>query len=162
MVSGSGFAAGDTVAFGSVAATSVRVNSATSITATAPAGTGTVDVTVASASGTSAVGSADQFSYTTAINGYSVALTSSAASVGVGSSVTLTATANQDVGPTPYGLYIYDVTTGVAVAHVPSGASVSALVSQSSATTQRYVAYVTNNGPVNIQAASSPAVVTWS
>jgi hypothetical protein len=64
-VTGTNFAAGDTVAFGGSAATGVTVNSATLITATSPAGTGTVDVTVTGPGGTSATSPADQFTYTT-------------------------------------------------------------------------------------------------
>ena len=45
-ISGSGFASTTAVRFGSTAATSLTVDSATEITATSPAGTGTVDVTV--------------------------------------------------------------------------------------------------------------------
>ena len=45
-ITGTGFATGATVRFGTVAATGVVVNGATSITAIAPAGTGTVNVTV--------------------------------------------------------------------------------------------------------------------
>jgi hypothetical protein len=53
------------VTFGTTAATSFIVNSATSITTTAPAGsTGTVDVTVTGPGGTSATSSADQYIYT--------------------------------------------------------------------------------------------------
>ncbi len=62
-VNGSNFASGDTVAFGTTAATGVTVTSATSLSATAPAGTGTVDVTVSGPSGTSATSPADQFTY---------------------------------------------------------------------------------------------------
>ena len=63
-ITGSGFAAGATVKFGSKAAKNVTVVSAVQITAVAPAGTGTVDVTVKTAIGTSATSSADQFTYT--------------------------------------------------------------------------------------------------
>jgi IPT/TIG domain len=51
------------VRFGSTSATSFTVNSATSISAVSPVGTGTVDVTVSTVGGTSATGTADQFSY---------------------------------------------------------------------------------------------------
>ena len=51
--------------FGTTAATTFTVNSATSITATAPAGAaGTVDVTVTGPGGTSTTGAADHFTYT--------------------------------------------------------------------------------------------------
>ena len=62
-ISGSGFTGATTVDFGSTPASSFTVNSDTSITATAPAGSGTVDVTVVTMAGTSAIASADQFTY---------------------------------------------------------------------------------------------------
>jgi hypothetical protein len=62
-IGGTGFAGASAVKFGSTAAASFTVNSATSITATAPNGIGTVDVTVTTPIGTSATGAADQFSY---------------------------------------------------------------------------------------------------
>jgi hypothetical protein len=65
-ITGSGFAGGDTVSFGGVAATGVTVGSTTSLTATAPAGTGTVDVTVTGPGGASATTAADRYTYTTA------------------------------------------------------------------------------------------------
>jgi IPT/TIG domain len=53
--------------FGATAATSFTVNSATKITATAPAeSAGTVDVTVTATGGTSATGTADQYTYVAA------------------------------------------------------------------------------------------------
>ena len=58
---------GGSVAFGGTAATGVSC-SASSCTATSPAGTGTVNVTVTTAGGTSATGSADQFTYTASAN----------------------------------------------------------------------------------------------
>jgi hypothetical protein len=65
-ITGSHFTAATGVSFGSVAAT-FTVNSDTQITAVAPAQVaGTVDVTVATPSGTSAVVSADHFTYTAA------------------------------------------------------------------------------------------------
>jgi hypothetical protein len=63
-IAGSNFLTGASVTFGHVPATNVVVNSTgTSITVTVPAGTGTVDVTVTTPSGTSAISSADQFTY---------------------------------------------------------------------------------------------------
>ena len=60
-VSGSNLSGGS-VAFGGTAATGVSCT-ASSCSATSPAGTGTVNVTVTTAGGTSATGSADQFTY---------------------------------------------------------------------------------------------------
>ena len=65
-ITGTNFTGATAVKFGTVAASTFTVNSATSITAPAPAGAaGTVDVTVTATGGTSATGSADQFTYTT-------------------------------------------------------------------------------------------------
>jgi Bacterial Ig-like domain (group 3)/Autotransporter beta-domain/IPT/TIG domain len=62
-ITGINFTGVTAVKFGTTAASSFTVNSATSITATSPAGTGTVDLTVTTPGGTSATGSPDQFSY---------------------------------------------------------------------------------------------------
>ena len=62
-ITGSRFAAGATVSFGANAASSVKLNSANSITATAPPGSGTVNVTVTTSDGTSEETPADLFSY---------------------------------------------------------------------------------------------------
>ncbi|MGH3219672.1 MAG: IPT/TIG domain-containing protein, partial [Streptosporangiaceae bacterium] len=165
-VTGTNFAAGDTVSFGGSAAAGVVVNSATSITADAPPGNaqqvgGTVDVTVSGPGGASATGPADEFTYIVSSSTYSISLAASTTAPAVGGSVTLTATANKDIGPTPYGMSIVDASTGVIVSHVGSGSSFTATVSQSSAMTQRYVAEIDNAGGVNIQANSSPVIVTW-
>jgi hypothetical protein len=79
------------VAFGSTAATSFTVNSATQITATAPAGTaGTVDVTVTTPGGTSTTSTADQYTYAAPPTATSV--TPGAGPTGGGTSVTITGT----------------------------------------------------------------------
>ena len=63
-ISGEDFTGATKVKFGSAPAVSFTVLSPTSISATAPAGSaGTVDVTVTNAWGTSATGSADQYTY---------------------------------------------------------------------------------------------------
>jgi large repetitive protein len=63
-ITGTGFTGVTRVKFGSADATSVTVNSPTSLTATSPAGiNGTVDVAVWNASGGSPTSSADQFRY---------------------------------------------------------------------------------------------------
>ena len=63
-ITGTGFTGATAVKFGTYAATSFMVSSATSITATSPAGLGVVDVTVTTPGGTSATSSSDQFSFT--------------------------------------------------------------------------------------------------
>ena len=62
-ITGSNFTGATMVKFGSTAATSFTVNSATQITAISPAGNGKVDVTVTIPGGSSAISSAGQFSY---------------------------------------------------------------------------------------------------
>jgi hypothetical protein len=64
-ITGTNFSSGDTVKFGSTAASTVTVLSATSITAKSPSGTGTVAVRVHNANGTSALVTADKFTYAT-------------------------------------------------------------------------------------------------
>jgi len=61
-ITGTGFVGATAVKFGTAVAT-FSVNSSTTITATAPAGTGTVNVTVTTPGGTSATGTADQYTY---------------------------------------------------------------------------------------------------
>ena len=63
-ITGTNFTGGTSVTFGSTNATSFAVISATQITAIAPPGSlGIVNITVRTASGTSAVSTADQFTY---------------------------------------------------------------------------------------------------
>jgi hypothetical protein len=160
-VTGNGFVAGATVSFGGTPATNVQVASATSLRATAPAGTTTVDVSVTTPGGTSAAGVADEFTRTYATNGYGATLTASGTAPAVGTAVTLTATANKDVGPTPYGLSIVDVTTGAVVVHVGSGTTATTSVSQPAPGAHRYVAQIDSHGGPPVQAVSSPVVVSW-
>jgi hypothetical protein len=65
-ITGTNFTGATGVSFGSTAAQSFTVVSATQITATAPVGTNgqAVDITVTTAGGTSPTGTADQFTYT--------------------------------------------------------------------------------------------------
>ena len=66
-MSGTGFASGDTVDFGSNAASDVTVASGSSLTAVAPPGAeGPVDVTVMNSAGTSATSASDRFTYVAA------------------------------------------------------------------------------------------------
>jgi hypothetical protein len=79
------------VKFGSTAATSFTVISATQITATSPAGSaGTVDITVTTPYGTSAISSADQYTYVAAPTVTAVSPTSG--TTAGGTSVTITGT----------------------------------------------------------------------
>jgi len=62
-ITGTGFATGAVVYFGTTPSPSVSVTSATSITATSPSGSGTVDVTVSGSGVMSATNSADMFAF---------------------------------------------------------------------------------------------------
>ncbi len=97
-ITGTGFAAADTVKFASSAASNVVVGSASSLTATAPPGTaGTVDVTVTDPStGTSATTSADHYTYVTPACAQTPTVTTEPSSVTVtaGQSATFTAAAS--------------------------------------------------------------------
>jgi hypothetical protein len=70
-ITGTDFTGATAVMFGTNAATSVVVVSATSITAVAPAGMGTVDVTVTTPEGTSAIVTADEYTYAPTVTGLS-------------------------------------------------------------------------------------------
>src|SRR5208337_3347918 len=90
-VTGTGFTGTTAVMFGTTAATSYVVNSATSITAVSPAGSaGTVDVTVTTPGGTSATSPADEFTYdpVPVVTG----ITPAAGPVAGGTTVTITGT----------------------------------------------------------------------
>jgi hypothetical protein len=67
-ITGTGFSGATAVKFGTTAAASYTVDSATQITAVSPAGSGTVDVRVTNATGTSATSTADRFTYVAAAN----------------------------------------------------------------------------------------------
>jgi hypothetical protein len=99
------------------------------------------------------------------IPGYSVSLSESTNAVPPGRAITLTAYANQDVGPTPYYLEIYDRNTGGSLAICGSGSSCSTSVSQSSPTTHSFIAYIgsysTTNPPATIAATSGIVSCTW-
>lgn len=96
----------------------------------------------------------------------SVGLSASPTTLGVYGTSTLTATTSSDVGPTPFYTEIFDANTGTRVGVCGFGTSCSANVSQSVATTHRYVAYVSNystaNPPTGVQATSSSSFITWT
>lgn len=96
---------------------------------------------------------------------FAVSLSASRSSYVWTSPAQLTATANADVGPSPYYLEIFDQTTGLNVASCPRGTSCSGPLSESRATTDTFVAYVSGSGgsnpPPSIQATSNVVSVTW-
>jgi len=90
-ITGTNFTGATAVKFGSVTASGITVNSATSITATSPAGSaGVVNITVTTPIGTSTTSAADQFTYLAAPTVTSVSPNSGP--LAGGSSVTITGT----------------------------------------------------------------------
>ena len=84
----------------------------------------------------------------------------------MGTAVTLTATANTDVGPTPYYITIYDETTGAELAVCGTGITCSATVSESSTGSQQFEAFigddVTGTGhPGFVLVSSNQVTATW-
>src|SRR5215472_16439820 len=89
-ITGTNFSGATAVRFGSNAAGSFTVDSASQITATSPAGVGTVNVTVTTENGTSAISSGDRFTYGSAPTVTNVKPNTGPTSCG--SSVTITGT----------------------------------------------------------------------
>jgi len=96
---------------------------------------------------------------------YTASLSASPMSLWPTQYTTLTAVTNQDITYTPYYLDIYDVTAGVYVKICGTGTSCSVSVTQPTATTHTYRAYVSGYPytypPASIQATSSNVSVTW-
>ncbi|HEY7414055.1 MAG TPA: hypothetical protein VH593_02595 [Ktedonobacteraceae bacterium] len=99
-------------------------------------------------------------------NGFSISLTSTAQYTLLGQYVTITATTNADVGPTPYYISVYDQTSQTELAICGTGTICSATVAQSSIGTHSYQAYVgdypaLNSPPGFVLVASSVVSVSW-
>ena len=93
-ITGTGFNGATGVSFGSTPASNFTVNSDTQITATSPAAnlSGAVDVTVTTPNGTSATGSADQFTYLTATAPTVTGINPTSGPASGGTTVTITGT----------------------------------------------------------------------
>ena len=84
----------------------------------------------------------------------------------VGQPVTLTATANTDVGPTPYYITIDSETTGAELAVCGSGTTCTATVAQGLAGTQTFEAFVGDDITGNVHpgfalGSSDQVSVSW-
>jgi hypothetical protein len=99
-------------------------------------------------------------STTTTINTWSISLSANPTSSPVGSSSTITATANQDVGLTVYHIRIYEENTVIKSCY--SGTSCSIPVTKNTAGTYSYVAKVEKIDGTDTQATSNTVTVTWT
>lgn len=94
-----------------------------------------------------------------------VSLTASPTQLYSGQATTLTATASENVGPTPWYIVIYDSTTGQDIQTCGSGTSCSTTVTENQATTQRFQAYIGPSGGTpassGVQSTSPSRTVTW-
>jgi len=93
-------------------------------------------------------------------NGPSITLGASATNVGVGTSVTLSALASIDVGPTPYFIVILDG-SNTAVHVCASGTTCGASVTRTAAGSMTYTAVIGNSSGGSPQALSTSVTVTW-
>jgi hypothetical protein len=91
---------------------------------------------------------------------WSVSLAPSATQAQAGQPVALTATTNQQLGPTPYWLLIEN-DTGSILASCGGGTTCSTTQTETSAATQTFRAYVANANGSDVQATSTPATVQW-
>lgn len=98
--------------------------------------------------------------------GFSISLSASSTLALVGTSVTVTATTNPDVGPTPYYTTVYDVTSQTDLIVCGSGTVCSATVTEDTGGTQEFQAYVGDypepgNPPGFIIVSSNTVSVFW-
>ena len=133
-ITGTGFAAGAAVYFGTAAATNVTVKSSKAIVVTAPAGTGTVDVFVALNGTSSPLTSADRYTYssssnTSNANNGSSGSNSGTPGVGNASSSGSTATVSLScAGPTGSSCH---VSASLSVVETVSGGHITAVAARS-------------------------------
>jgi hypothetical protein len=98
--------------------------------------------------------------------GFTISLAASPSLPYVGTSSTLTATTNTNVGPTPYYISIYSETTGAELALCGTGTTCTATVSQSIPGNQQFQAFVgddvTGDGaPGFVLVSSNVVTVSW-
>jgi hypothetical protein len=97
-----------------------------------------------------------------------VTLAANPTTLPTGQTTTLIATADIDVGPTPYWIQIFDESTQTLICAAPSGTTCTTTQTEAAVDTQTYVAYVAEydpNGtlpPPDIQAQSVWSYVTWN
>ena len=165
-IAGTNFTNAADVDFGTVAATSVVVNSSSSITAVAPAeGAGAVDVTVTTAGGTSAASSADQFTFVAPVTLPAPVAVSPGSSTSPGPVITtLTPTftwqAISGVSFTGYQINLYDVTTTKFVSYT-TGTSVTSFTIPTNAALTAANTYEWNVRALNGTQSGPPSVYLY-
>jgi hypothetical protein len=82
-------------------------------------------------------------------DGFAVSLAASSSYPLLGQSVTLTATTNTDVGPTPYYITIYSETTGAELAVCGTGTTCTATIAEDTPGSQIFEAFVGDDVPGN-------------
>src|SRR5262249_27678752 len=142
----------------SPAAACDRADSAPSkATVALPAGTVACASTAAKPSSDTAACTGSQMpGAAAALSTFVLKLAASPSSLSPGGTPALTATSNQDVGPTPFTTQVYDATDGVFVTSCGSGTTCSASVTQSGSAVLNYVAFVTDS-PKGFPPAASQA-----
>lgn len=103
----------------------------------------------------------EKVSSTIAVTWYDLYFSASATYVPVGTSVTLTATTNINVGPTPYYIIIKDSTTGYTLNTCGTGYSCSYSYTAGSPTTQSFYAEITGYNQNPVYLTTYPVAVTW-
>lgn len=93
--------------------------------------------------------------------GWSVSMTAGTTFLWPTQYATLTASANQDVGPTPYYIRIVDETAGVQVASCGTGTTCAVSVTQPTATQHAYLAEITDGSANDLTDSVDPVYVTW-
>ncbi len=121
-IEGTGFTGAMAVMFGTVSATSFTVNSDTQITAVSPGNVAnaTVDITVTTPAGTSAINTADLYTYAPSGNNPTLTLTSGSAALQVGQTGTLIAQVTTNSEPLFSGP-VTDPGSIIFTATLPSG-----------------------------------------
>jgi hypothetical protein len=140
-ITGTGFAAGAAVYFGTAAATNVMVKSSKLIVATAPAGSDTVDIFVALNGTSSPLTNADRYTYTSSSNGTpnpnNGQSGSNSGTTGVGKTTSSGGTASVSlscVGPTGSSCHM---AASLSVVETVSGGRVLGVAARSGETTTR-------------------------
>jgi hypothetical protein len=153
-ISGTNFIGATSIKFGSTGAALFTVLTPNLIAVSSPAGSGTVDVTVTTAAGTSAISTADQFTY---VRGQStVSLVSSLNPSQFGQSVTFVATISSFNGQPSGTVTFKDNGTTLTTVALSAG---SASYATASLTRGSHSISATYNGDGNFEGSTSAALV---